>query len=300
MRLRTMAAAFVCCAATATVLGQDFDKARIEVQDLGNNLHVLFAVGEGVIAGNIVVSIGEDGVFMVDAQFPEMAPKYKAAIRDLGGGDIDFVVNTHWHYDHADGNKLLGPEGVKLVAHDTARRMLLQDNVINIVTRQVEQPAFPREALPALTYGREMSFHFNGEQIDLMHFGPAHTAGDTAVIFRGKNAVHLGDVFNTSGYPFIDADNGGSLSGIVEFCSAVLAEIDRDYSVIPGHGPVSDYEGLKAYIEMLSEIRDRMSALISSGATLAQVQAARITADWDDAVGDPASFVDRAYASMSP
>lgn len=285
-------------AAIAPAFAQDLDAARIETQDLGHGLHVLFAVGEGVVAGNIVVSIGADGVFMVDAQFAQTAPKYKAAIRELGGGDIDIAVNTHWHYDHSDGNKVLGPEGVTLVAHDTSRRMLMQDNVINVVTRQVQQPKLDAAALPILTYGREMSFHFNGGRIDLLHFGPAHTAGDTAVVFRGKNVVHLGDVFNTSGYPFIDADNGGSLSGMVDFCAAVLEQIDRTYVVVPGHGPVSDYAGLRAYIDMLSEIRDRMSALISSGASLEQVAAARVTAEWDDAMGDPSSFVDRAYKSM--
>ena len=132
-----------------------------------------------------------------------------------------------------------------------------------------------------------------------MHFGPAHTAGDTAVFFRGRNTVHMGDVFNNSGYPFIDADNSGSLSGIVEVCSAVLDQLNRTAIVIPGHGPVSNYAGLRDYVAMLSEIRDRMSALISSGATLEQVIAARITADWDEEVGDPAMFINRAYASMT-
>lgn len=285
--------------AFSTAAAQDFEAARIESQRLGDGFYVLFAVGEGVIAGNIAVSIGNDGVFMVDDQFPQMAPKYKTTINRLGGGAIDFVVNTHWHFDHSDGNKVLGPEGVRIVAHDTSRGMLLGDNVINLVTRQIRQPAFERRALPILSYGSEMSFHFNGEQIDLVHYGPAHTAGDTAVIFRERNAAHLGDVFNTSGYPFIDADNGGSLNGIVEFCSAVLDRIDPTFIVIPGHGPVSDYDGLRRYTEMLREIRDRMSALFSSGATLDQIKAARVTAEWDDEMGDPAMLIDRAYASMA-
>jgi glyoxylase-like metal-dependent hydrolase (beta-lactamase superfamily II) len=141
--------------------------------------------------------------------------------------------------------------------------------------------------------------HFNGERIDLMHFGPAHTTGDTAVIFRGRNVVHLGDVFNAAGYPFIDADNGGTLAGIVEFCRAVLGEIDAGTVVVPGHGPVSDYEDLADYVTMLGTIHDRIEALVESGATLEQVVAARPTAEWDEAKGNPANFIDRAYASLT-
>jgi cyclase len=290
--------AVIALAVATQATAQNFSDARIETQMLGNGIYVLFGVGEGVIAGNIVASIGRDGVFIVDAQFPEMVPKYRDTLMELGGGAIHFAVNTHWHFDHADGNKVLGPQGVRLISHDVSRRMMMQDNQVNLVDSQVDQPRYPNEALPALTYGDTMSLFFNGERIDLMHFGPAHTMGDTAVIFRDRNVVHLGDVFNTSGYPFIDADNGGSLTGIINFCAAVLDQIPRTAIVVPGHGPVSDYAGLQAYVAMLTEIRDRMSALISSGATLEQVVAARVTAEWDEAQGDPGRLLDRAYASM--
>jgi len=298
MRLPVLTAGFVLWLPAISV-AQDFAAARIETQTIADGFHVLFGVGEGVIAGNIGVSIGRQGVLIVDNQFPEMAPKYKAAIRELGGGDIDFTINTHWHFDHADGNKLLGPEGVWVVAHENVREMLLKDNVINLVSTTVDQPAFAADALPVMTYQRRMSLHFNDEQIDLLHAGPAHTTSDSAVIFREHNVVHLGDVFNTSGYPFIDADNGGSLPGVVAFCEAVLEEIDRNTSVIPGHGPVSNYQGLADYIEMLGTIRDRIRALIASGASLEQVVAARPTAEWDETHGDPASFINRAYTSMT-
>lgn len=282
------------------VYAQDFSSARIESQSLGGGMHVLFAVGDGIIAGNILVSIGEDGVFMVDNQLAELVPKYRQVIRNLGGDEISFAVTTHWHFDHADGNKVLGPDGVQIVAHDHSRRMHMQDNVINLVFQSIDQPRYEQAARPDITFGDEMSFHFNDEQIDLLHFGPAHTMGDSAIIFRDRNIVHLGDVFNNSGFPFIDTDNGGTLSGIINFCKAVLAELPSTAIVVPGHGPVSDYQGLLSYVEMLSEIRDRMSALISSGATLEQVEAAQLTAEWDDAMGDPAMFLNRAFASMAP
>ena len=191
---------------------QDFADARIETQQLGEGMYVFFGVGEGVVAGNILASIGSDGVLIVDTQFPEMVPKYRAKIAEFGGGAIDFAINTHWHFDHANGNQVLGPAGVKIAAQDVSRSMLMHDNVINLVDSQVQQPTFPEEARPAITYGSAMSFHFNDQLIDLRHYGPAHTMGDSAVYFRERGIVHLGDVFNTSGYPFIDADNGGRRS----------------------------------------------------------------------------------------
>jgi glyoxylase-like metal-dependent hydrolase (beta-lactamase superfamily II) len=132
-----------------------------------------------------------------------------------------------------------------------------------------------------------------------MHFGPAHTTGDTAVIFRTHKAVHMGDVYNNAGYPFIDVDNGGSLNGVIEFSSKVLAEIDSTYRVIPGHGPIADAQALTDYVDMLKMIRDRMSALIGSGATLEQVEASRPTAEWDARKGNPESFLNRAYLSLT-
>jgi len=290
--------AFAALAAAEVSFAQDFADARIETQKLGEGLYVLFGVGEGVVAGNMIVSIGNEGTLVVDTQFPEMVPRYSQTIAELGGGEIAVVINTHWHFDHANGNQVLGPRGATIVAHDNSRRMLMHDNVINLVTRTVEQPRFDDSALPSVTYGSTMNIHFNGELIELVHFGPGHTLGDTAVIFRDRDVVHLGDVFNTSGYPFIDADNGGSLNGIIDFCSALLDTVPRTAIIVPGHGPVSDYRGLLEYVAMLSEIRDRLSALISSGATLEQVIAAEITSEWDASQGDPTRLLDRAYASM--
>jgi glyoxylase-like metal-dependent hydrolase (beta-lactamase superfamily II) len=266
----------------------------ITSQQLAENFHVLFGVG-----GNILVSIGANGVLIVDDQFPQMVPKYKAKIGELGGGAVNFAINTHWHFDHADGNQVLGPEGTWLVAHETSRQMMTKNNVINLVTQKRDQPAYAETALPVLTYDDTMRFPFNGEPIDLMHFGPAHTTGDTAVIFREHKTVHLGDVFNNAGYPFIDADNGGSLSGVIEFCSKVLEQIDSTYTVVPGHGAVTDYQALADYVDMLTTIRDRMSALIASGATLEQVVAARPTSEWAERKGSPAGLLDRAYLSLT-
>jgi cyclase len=275
-------------------LAEQLKTTPITTQKIADNFHVLFGVG-----GNIIVSIGSNGTLIVDGQFPQMVPKYKAKIGELGGGKIDFVINTHWHFDHSDGNAVLGPDGTWIVANEKSREMLLKNNVINLVTAKREQPKYPETALPVITYDNSMRFHFNGEVIDLLHYGPAHTTGDTAVVFRQHKTVHMGDVYNNAGYPFIDADNGGSLNGVIEFSSKVLQQIDSDYIVVPGHGPVAKYQDLVDYVSMLTTIRDRMKALIDSGATLQQVTAARLTSEWDKKKGDPASFLNRSYTSLT-
>ena len=279
----------------ATCLAQTPTSTEITTEQVGENLYVFFGNG-----GNIVASIGEQGVLLVDDQFPEMVPKYRATIRELGGGEIDFAVNTHWHFDHADGNKVLGPDGTWLISQANSREMMTKNNTINtVVNPLIRQDPYPVAALPVATFEQRMELHFNGERIDLVHFGPAHTTGDAAVIFREHNVVHMGDVYNNSGYPFIDADNGGDLDGVILFCEAVLAEIDEDTVVVPGHGPVVDYAEFEEYIVMLRDIRERIAALVARGATLEEVIAAKPTARWDEARGDPTRMVDRAYASLT-
>lgn len=274
--------------------GWAFDKTEITVQKLTDDLYVLYGVG-----GNIGVSIGEDGVFIIDDQFPQVMDKIKGAIGELGGEEITFAVNTHWHFDHAEGNLTLGPDGTWLVAHKNSREMMKEDHVINLVQAAYDQKAYPEEAWPDITYDDSMEFHLNGQTIELHHFGPAHTTGDTAIILRGSNAVHLGDVFNNSGYPFIDAGNGGTLEGMIHFCKETLKQIDENTMVIPGHGPVTDYQALQDYIVMLETVRDRMVKLIKEGATLEEVLMARPTAEFDAKYGNPTMLVNRGYMSLT-
>lgn len=275
--------------------GVDFSAAEIRTETVASGLYVLFGVG-----GNVLASIGNQGVLIVDDQYPGMVPKIRSTIRELGGGEADFVINTHWHFDHTGGNPLMGSVGSWFVAHINSRQMMTERQVVNLTGGTlVEQLPSPPEALPAITYDDRMQFHFNGEQIDLFYFGSAHTTGDTAVIFRGRNVAHLGDVFNTGGYPFIDADNGGDLDGVILFCEGVLKEIDENTIVVPGHGPVGTYADLLEYVSMLRTIRERIAVLIAGGATLDEVVAARPTAEWDADKGDPMRLLDRAFASLT-
>jgi cyclase len=265
---------------------------EIRTEKVADGFYVLFGVG-----GNIAASIGPQGVLIVDTQFTEIVAKYKAAIRELGGAKIVFAIDTHWHVDHADGNHVLGPDGTWLVAQENSRRMLTERNVLEFGDSRLEQAAYPAAALPIIAFDDRMQMHFNGERVDLAHFGPAHTAGDAAVFFRGRNVVHLGDVLIGS-YPIVDAENGGSLEGMIAFCDATLAEIDETTVVIPGHGSLMRRTDLVAYVTMLKTVRDRMKPLIAGGATLEQVLAARITAEWDGQRGNPTTFVSGSFASL--
>jgi cyclase len=280
--------------ALLSAFGWDMESTEITTEKVSDNLYVLFGLG-----GNIAVSVGDDGVLIVDDQFPQLMPKIKKAIGKLGGNEVDFVVNTHWHFDHAEGNLVLGPNGTWVVAQSNSREMMKSDHLINLVVASYEQKAYPESAWPAITFDEAMQFHLNGEDIELLHFGPAHTTGDAAIIFRASNAVHMGDVFNNSGYPFIDAGNGGTIDGVIKFCSETLKHINKDTTVIPGHGPITDYQTLAGYIEMLQTIRDRMMAMIEDNASLDDIYKAKLTREWDEKYGDSSGFINRAYMSLT-
>jgi cyclase len=277
--------------------GWSFENTEIKSEKVADGLFVLFGLG-----GNIAVSIGDQGVLIVDDQFPQLMPKIEAAIKRLGGANIDFVINTHGHFDHAEGNLALGPAGAKIVSHDNARDMMRTGTVVNLVSMHYEQPPYPSAALPVVTYSDRMKMHFNGEAIELLHTGPAHTNGDTAVLFRGRNAAHLGDAFNNTGFPFIDADNGGGIDGMIAFCRAVRAELADDAIVIPGHGAVTDTQTLDRYIEMLQITRDRIAKHVAAGMDLSAVIAADPTRGFTAKYGDAEAtlrYIDRVYASLS-
>jgi glyoxylase-like metal-dependent hydrolase (beta-lactamase superfamily II) len=287
-------------AISSTALAQPPGEPEVTVESLAPDLHLLFAAGGGQVAGNVLASIGADGVVIVDTGFPAFVPKYRAAHAELGGGEARFAINTHWHDDHAEGNKVFGPDGAVLVAHANSREMLTRDNKVNVVRTVLDQPAYPPAALPVITYEDRAELFLNGEHIVLLHFARAHTAGDSAIIFRNHNVVHMGDIFLSAAYPFFDVDNGGYFDGLIEFCSRVLEEIDEGTVVVPGHGQVATRADLAAYVEMLRTVRARIAALVADGATLEQVVAADPTRDWNAKYGNPTTyFIDRAYESLA-
>jgi cyclase len=299
--MRQLVIVLCICAAGAPAAGQQppADPA-VTAEELKTGVHVLRGAGGGQAAGNVLALLGPDGVLVIDTGYPQFVPKYRDAIAALNGGAITHAINTHWHDDHSEGNKVLGPAGALIVAHSNARDMLTRDNKINVVRTILDQPAFPPAALPAVTFEDRIELYFGDERLELVHVSPAHTASDVAVILRTSNVVHMGDVFLSSAYPFADVDNGGDFDGVIEFCRAVLERIDENTIVVPGHGPTATYADLERYVEMLETVRGRIATLIADGATLAQVVAAQPTKEWDERYGNPTTFfLDRAYKSLA-
>ena len=273
--------------------GTDLDNAEISADTLKPGLHVLRGAG-----GAVLVSIGEQGVLMVDDQFPQTVPKLQDRIAELGGGDIDFVVNTHWHFDHADGNPLLGASGSRIIAHSNSRRQMQVSTKVSYVGFHYVQPPYPPEGLPVITFDDSMTLHFNGQQVDLQYFGPAHTTGDAAVFFRGDNVVHVGDLYS-GGYPYIDAANGGSLSGLIAVCRAIAGQIDANTTIVSGHAPVASRDDFLDYIAMLETSYENLRKLVAEGQSLDQVLAANPTAEFDAKRGNPTLFITMAYEALA-
>ena len=283
--------------AVMDAFGWNFDEAEITIEKISDNVHVLFGLG-----GNILVSTGDDGVLLVDDQMPELKYKILRSLRKIGGRSVDYVINTHWHFDHAEGNLAFGPDGAKIVAHENSRSMMLNPKPINLSFIVYPQQPYPLNSVPQITYQDTMKLHLNGEQIELYHFGHAHTTGDTAVFLRNSNVLHMGDVFNMTGPPFIDAGNGGSIDGIIRFCEEVLKVVNDNTIVVPGHGPISTTEDLQTYIDMLIVVRDRIQQGIQQGKSLQEIIDTDPTKEWRDKFGDGpfiVGVIDRAYAGMT-
>ncbi len=283
--------------AVMDAFGWNFDEAEITIEKISDNVHVLFGLG-----GNILVSTGDDGVLLVDDQMPELKYKILRSLRKIGGKSVDYVINTHWHFDHAEGNLAFGPNGAKIVAHENSRNMMLNPKPINLSFIVYPQQPYPLNSVPQITYQDTMKLHLNGEQIELYHFGHAHTTGDTAVFLRNSNVLHMGDVFNMTGPPFIDAGNGGSIDGIIRFCEEVLKVVNDKTIVVPGHGPISTTEDLQTYIDMLIVVRDRIQQGIQQGKSLQEIIDTDPTKEWRDMFGDGPFIVggiDRAYTGMT-
>ena len=279
--------------AVVALLGSP-DETEIRIQKITENLYLFFGLG-----GNIAVSIGDDGVLIVDDQIPSLIPKIKDAIKEIGGGDLVYTINTHWHFDHAEGNLALDPNITKIISQSNARDYMSRGGLIDMVSSRINQEPYPDYALPVITYENGMTLYFNDEEIEIVHFGPAHTSGDSAVIFHNQNAIHYGDVFVTEGYPFIDVSSGGSIDGIINFLSKSLEKLKPGAIILPGHGETGNIQDVKDMISMLETVRDRISKMIDEGKSLQEVIDAKPTKDFDEKYPDwLGNFVNRAYASL--
>ena len=259
---------------------------------------VWMLTGQG---GNIAIGAGADAVFIVDDQFAPLTDRISEAIRELGHGDVDFVLNTHWHADHTGGNENFGRAGALIVAHRNVRERMSTDQFIEAMNRTVE--ASPPEALPVVTFTSDMAFHINGEDIEAVHAPAAHTDGDVMVFFRNANVIHMGDTFFAGRYPFIDRSSGGSIDGLIAAADAALELSDAETRIMPGHGPLSARADLEAYRTVLSTVRDRVRAMIAEGMSADEVVGAAPSAEWDETWGGgfigPENFLRAVYDSLS-
>lgn len=274
----------------------NLETAEVTTKKVNENLFLLYGLG-----GNIAVSTGNDGVLIVDSQIPIIFPKIIKAIKKLSDDKIIYTINTHWHWDHSDGNLVLDSDETKIISHSNARENMQKGGLINMGTTILNQEPYPKSALPVITHENGMSLYFNDEKIDLLHFGPAHTTGDTVIYFTNQNAIHLGDVFFSNSYPFIDVDNGGSLSGMINYLEKIILVIDKDTIVMPGHGEISSISDIKETIEMLKTVKNRILISIKNNQSLEQIISSNITKDFDKKYNTLLlrdTFIDRAYASL--
>ncbi len=256
----------------------DPEEIKIETVEVADGVYML--VGQG---GNIGVSAGEDGVFLIDDQFAPLTAKIQAAVAEVSDQPIRFLLNTHWHYDHTGGNENLGEAGAVIVAHDEVRRRLKAGGLIEFFNNQI--PPSPEAALPVITFADSLTFHLNGDELHVFHVPPAHTDGDSIIHFKGANVVHMGDLYFNGLYPFIDGSSGGSVDGVIAASERVLAMTDEETKIIPGHGALSNRAELAAYVEMLNGVRAKVGALVDAGKSLEETIAAKPTAAWDDPWG---------------
>ena len=258
---------------------------------------IYMLVGKG---GNIGVSAGADGVFMIDDQFAPLTDRITAAVAALSDQPIRFLVNTHWHGDHTGGNENLGNQGVLIVAHDNVYVRMSGDTEIAAFNTVV--PASPKVALPVITFNDNVTFRLNGEEISVVHYRNSHTDGDSVIHFRNANVIHTGDIWFNGFYPFIDVSSAGSIDGIISSVKTLLALTDDNTRIIPGHGPLSDKQGLQGYLEMLETVRDRMNKLIAEGISLEEIIELKPNADYDAALGNgfinPEQFLRILYSDL--
>jgi cyclase len=267
------------CLCSGLAMGQqpDFSKVQIKVTKVSGNVYMLEGAG-----GNIGVSVGEDGIVIVDDQFAPLADKIRAALKGISEKPLRFIINTHYHGDHTGGNQPL--HDATIVAHDNVRKRLASGRKGE--NGEPDTAPSPKEALPIVTFSHDVTLHVNGEDIRALHVPSGHTDGDSIVFFPKSNVVHMGDDFVTYGFPFVDLGAGGSVRGMAAALENVVKQLPADVKVIPGHGPVSGLNDVRVFIKMLRDTLAVVDKGIKGGKTLEQLKQEKVLAPWQKYSGD--------------
>ncbi len=251
----------------------DWSKVQMKATKVAGNVYMLEGAG-----GNIGVSVGDDGILIVDDQYAPIADKIRASLKEIGADKkLRFILNTHWHGDHTGGNVVFGPEA-PIIAHDNVRKRMSTEQKSEIFKRTT--PAAPKEALPVVTFNQNLTVHFNGEEIRAIHYPHGHTDGDSVIFFTSSNVVHLGDNFFAGRFPFVDLDSGGNVEGLTKNIGEIIEKIPAGAKLIPGHGPLSTIDDLKTYHSMLIKTTDIVRQKIAAGKTLEQIKSEGLPDEW--------------------
>lgn len=248
-----------------SVYSRDFTDVELKTVHVHGNIYMLEGI-HGFAGGNIGVSIGDDGILIVDDQFSEMNVKIRAALAKLKPGQPRFVLNTHWHGDHTGGNIDFNTHAT-IIAHDNVRKRLMEDQSNMFATT----PARPKEAWPVITFDESLTIYFNGETIKVLHFPNGHTDGDSVIYFIESNVVHMGDHYFAGMFPFVDIDSGGNVLSFADNIKIIIDSVPDDVRIIPGHGPLSNKEELISYYKMLQDSIQIVQQNINQGMTLEQL-----------------------------
>src|SRR5258706_7293305 len=265
---RFLALAVLFFTASAYSQQNDMSKVEMKVTKVAGSVYMLQGAG-----GNIGLSVGGDGVVVIDDEFEPLVPKIRAAIAGITDKPIRFILNTHWHGDHVGGNRILG-ETTTIIAHDNVRKRM--ENGGTVLGNQ--KGSAPKSALPVITCDNTASVHLNGEDIRALHIANGHTDGDAVIFFPKSNVVHMGDDFVTYGFPFVDLESGGSVRGMIAGLELLIPQIPTDAKIIPGHGPLSGLDDVKRFLVMLKETSAAVRAAMPQGKTLDQMKREKVLA----------------------
>jgi cyclase len=290
--MRWIASLVLLPAAIGVALAQDFSKVQIKVEKVAGTVYMLKGAG-----GNIGVSVGDDGIVIIDDQFAPLAERIQAALKGITEKPVRFIINTHWHYDHTGGNAYFQKQG-PILAHENVRSRMVTGATIQ--GQNIKPSA--KDELPIITFNDRASIHLNGEEIRAVHFPSGHTDGDAIVFFTGSNVVHMGDDFFSDGFPFIDLESGGSVRGTIAACEKVIATVPPDAKAIPGHGNKIGMADLKAYVAMLKDTSARVENGIKQGKTVEQLKQEKVLAgyeQWSGSFITTDKFIETLYDDLS-